>query len=70
LLNELYKIHTFYKFSLGSFIIVVKRAIDIVAARDRDAKKAAAGGGDDEGEGEEGAEAKADGEGEGEAEEG
>jgi len=70
LLNELYKIHTFYKFSLGSFIIVVKRAIDIVAARDREAKKALAGGGDDEGEGEEGAEPKAEGEGEGDADEG
>lgn len=31
LLNELYKIHSFYKFSLDSFIIVVKRAIKIVA---------------------------------------
>jgi len=50
LLNELYKIHTFYKFSLDSFIIVVKRAIDIVAERDRQAKKAAAGGDDAEGE--------------------
>ena len=33
LLNELYKIHSFYKFSLDSFLIVVNRAIDIVAAR-------------------------------------
>jgi dynein heavy chain len=33
LLNELYKIHSFYKFSLDSFIIVVKRAIKIVADR-------------------------------------
>jgi dynein heavy chain len=33
LLMELTKIHSFYKFSLDSFIIVVKRAIDIVAAR-------------------------------------
>ena len=32
LLNELYMIHDFYKFSLDSFVIVVKRAIDIVAA--------------------------------------
>jgi hypothetical protein len=31
LLNELHKIHTFYKFSLESFVIVVNRAIDIVA---------------------------------------
>lgn len=31
LLMELTKIHSFYKFSLDSFIIVVKRAIDIVA---------------------------------------
>lgn len=33
LLNELYKIHSFYKFSLDSFVIVVNRAIDIVAER-------------------------------------
>lgn len=32
LMNELYMIHDFYKFSLDSFVIVVKRAIDIVAA--------------------------------------
>jgi dynein heavy chain len=32
LMNELYKIHSFYKFSLDSFLIVVTRAIDIVAA--------------------------------------
>lgn len=31
LMNELYKIHSFYKFSLESFVIVVNRAIDIVA---------------------------------------
>ena len=31
MLNELYKIHSFYKFSLESFVIVVNRAIDIVA---------------------------------------
>jgi hypothetical protein len=30
-MNELYKIHSFYKFSLDSFIIVVQRAINIVA---------------------------------------
>lgn len=33
LMNELYKIHSFYRFSLDSFIIVVNRAIDIVADR-------------------------------------
>jgi dynein heavy chain len=33
MLNELYKIHSFYKYSLDSFVIVVNRAIDIVAAR-------------------------------------
>lgn len=55
LLNELYKIHSFYKFSLDSFIIVVKRAIKIVADEQKALKKAAAGG--DEGEeGEEGEE--------------
>lgn len=31
LLNELNKVHEFYKFSLGAFIIVINRAIDIVA---------------------------------------
>jgi len=31
LMNELYKIHSFYRFSLDSFVIVVNRAIDIVA---------------------------------------
>jgi dynein heavy chain len=30
-MNELYMIHDFYKFSLDSFVIVVQRAIDIVA---------------------------------------
>lgn len=49
LMNELYKIHSFYKFSLDSFVIVVNRAIDIVAAKDKAAKA-----GDGEAEGEEG----------------
>ena len=31
LMNELFKIHSFYRFSLDSFVIVVNRAIDIVA---------------------------------------
>ena len=30
---ELTKIHSFYKFSLDSFIIVIIRAIEIIAAR-------------------------------------
>lgn len=30
LMSELYKIHSFYKFSLDSFVIVIKRAIDLV----------------------------------------
>merc|ERR1712096_159531 len=30
-MGELFMIHSFYRFSLDSFIIVVKRAIDIVA---------------------------------------
>jgi len=30
LMSELYKIHSFYKFSLDSFVIVVRRAIDLV----------------------------------------
>jgi dynein heavy chain len=33
MMNELYKIHSFYKFSLDSFVIVVNRAIDIVSER-------------------------------------
>lgn len=33
LMNELFKIHSFYRFSLDSFVIVVNRAIDIVADR-------------------------------------
>lgn len=39
LLNELYKIHSFYRFSLDSFVIVVNRAIDIVADRMNPKKK-------------------------------
>jgi len=30
LMGELYKIHAFYKYSLNSFVIVVKRAITLV----------------------------------------
>jgi dynein heavy chain len=30
LMSELYKIHSFYKFSLDSFVIVIKRSIDLV----------------------------------------
>ena len=48
LMNELYKIHSFYKFSLDSFVIVVNRAIDIVAAKDKKNKE---GEGEGEGEG-------------------
>ena len=33
LMNDLFKIHSFYRFSLDSFVIVVNRAIDIVADR-------------------------------------
>jgi len=54
MMNELSKIHSFYKFSLDSFVIVVKRAISLVAEADKAKKLAAAGGGG--GEGEEGAE--------------
>lgn len=62
LMNELYKIHSFYKYSLDAFLIVVTRAIDIVADRwkaEKAAAKAAEEG--EDGEGEEGEEA-ADGE--------
>jgi len=41
LLMELTKIHSFYKFSLDSFIIVVNRAIDIVAEAMNPKKKEA-----------------------------
>lgn len=53
LLNELYKIHSFYKFSLDSFVIVVRRAINIVAESMKKKKNA---GGEDGGEAEEGKE--------------
>ena len=33
LFTELYKLHTFYKFSLESFIFVIRRAINDVAGR-------------------------------------
>lgn len=56
-MNELYKIHSFYKYSLDAFLIVVKRAIGLVAAR-WDAEKKAAEGDKEEG-GEEGEEAAA-----------
>lgn len=32
MMNDLTRIHAYYKFSLESFIIVINRAIDIVAA--------------------------------------
>ena len=67
MMNELYKIHSFYRFSLDSFVIVVKRAIDIVADRLNPKKKKKQAEGNEEGEGEEekkeeGEEAKAEGE--------
>ena len=58
LMNELNKIHTYYKFSLDAFLIVVTRAIDLVSKRDREAKLAAkaalegSGDEDEEAEGE------------------
>lgn len=42
LMNELYKIHHFYRFSLESYLIVVTRAIDLVAAEYRKQKSARA----------------------------
>jgi dynein heavy chain len=57
LMNELNKIHAYYKFSLDSFLIVVTRAIDLVAKADREAKlkaKKEEEGEDDAEEGEEG----------------
>jgi len=62
-MNELNKIHSYYKFSLDAFLIVVTRAIDLVAKRDKEAKaaaKAAAeGSGDEDEEGEKPAEVEA-----------
>jgi dynein heavy chain len=52
LMNELYKIHSFYKFSLDSFVIVVERAIDIVAAKMNPKKEEAEKNEEEEGEGE------------------
>ena len=60
LLMELTKIHSFYKFSLDSFIIVVIRAIKIVADQMNPKKKKAKPEGDEAPpEGEEGAEGDA-----------
>jgi dynein heavy chain len=58
LMNELYKIHSFYKFSLDAFVIVVNRAIDIVAdklnpKKQRALEAAAAAAGKEKVEGEE-----------------
>ena len=39
LMNELNKIHTFYKFSLDAFVIVVNRAIDIVSDKSSPGKE-------------------------------
>jgi dynein heavy chain len=39
MMNELYKIHSFYMFSLDSFVIVINRAIDIVAEEMNPKKK-------------------------------
>ena len=55
-MNELYKIHSFYRFSLDSFVIVVKRAIDIVADRLNPKKKKPAAEGEEVKEGEAAAE--------------
>ena len=65
LMNELNKIHSFYRFSLDSFVIVVNRAIDIVADRlnpkKQKALEDAANGveGEEKPEGEEGEQAEA-----------
>jgi len=58
LLNELFKIHSFYRFSLDSFVIVVNRAIDIVADRLNPKKNKPAKEGDEEGKEGEAAEAQ------------
>ena len=70
LMNELNKIHSFYRFSLDSFVIVVNRAIDIVADRLNPKKqKKLDEDGEEKAEGEEGAEAEAEAEEEEEEEE-
>lgn len=56
MMNELYKIHSFYKFSLDSFVIVVKRAVDIVAERMNPKKAEPVEGEEQPAEGEEGQE--------------
>ena len=43
LMNELNKIHTFYKFSLDAFVIVVNRAIDIVSDKANSGQQPAGG---------------------------
>ena len=58
LMNELNKIHSFYKYSLDAFLIVVKRAIDLVAAKWNAEKKAAEGDKEEGEEGEEGEDAE------------
>jgi len=58
MMNELYKIHSFYKFSLDSFIIVVNRAIDLVAERLNPKKEEKAEKADGEAEGDADAQAE------------
>jgi dynein heavy chain len=53
LLNELYKIHSFYKFSLDSYVIVIRRAIRLVAEAMNKKKKGADDDGEEKAEGEE-----------------
>jgi dynein heavy chain len=52
-LNELYKIHSFYKFSLDSYVIVIRRAIRLVAEAMNKKKKGADDDGEEKAEGEE-----------------
>jgi len=53
MMNDLYKVHSFYKYSLDSFMTVVVRAIKIVAAamNPKPAEKAEKGEDEEEGEG-------------------
>jgi dynein heavy chain len=57
-MNELYKIHSFYKYSLDAFIIVIKRAIQLVADRYEAERKAKEGEKEEGEEGEDGAAAE------------
>jgi len=67
LMTSLHKIHSFYMYSLESFVTVVNRAIDLIS-KDKKAVKSADEEAEEGEEGENKEDSKAEGEGEGEAE--